>query len=71
MSVSTTDELLACFAELRTLFPDWRIGQLVANLVLATGSTDASAIWDVADEQLLAAAQRLIKQNSGRSSVNA
>jgi hypothetical protein len=48
------------------LFPDWRMGQLVANLVTAAGGTDAAAIWDMEDEQLLAAAHRLIERNSGR-----
>ena len=35
MIVSQTDQLLEAVAELRTLFPDWRLGQLVANLVTA------------------------------------
>lgn len=60
MSISVADELVESISELRELFPDWRIGQLVANLVTAAGGTDAAAIWDVEDEQLLAAARRLI-----------
>jgi hypothetical protein len=44
------------------------MGQLVANLVTAAGGTDAGAIWDVEDEQLLAAARRLIERNRGRGS---
>ncbi len=69
MSVSTTDELIVALSELRALFPDWRMGQLVANLVMATGGTDAGAIWDVEDEQLLAAAHRLIQRNRGRAAT--
>ena len=69
MNVSTTDELIGAIAELRALFPDWRMGQLVANLVTAAGGTDAGAIWDVEDEQLLAAACRLIERNRGRKSA--
>jgi hypothetical protein len=68
MSVSLTDELTAAIAELRSLFPDWRLGQLVANLVMAAGGTDGSAIWDIEDHELLAAARRLIKRNRGRPS---
>jgi hypothetical protein len=71
MNVSTAEEVIAALAELRALFPDWRMGQLVANLVLAAGATDAGAIWDVEDEQLLAAARRLIERNAGRKSVRA
>ena len=66
MNVATTEELMAALSELRALFPDWRMGQLVANLVTATGAIDAGAIWDVEDEQLLAAARRLIERNRGR-----
>jgi len=63
MSVSTADELLEALAELRHLFPDWRMGQLVANLTMAAGADDRGAIWDVADEELLVAARRLIDRN--------
>jgi hypothetical protein len=70
MNVSTAEELLAALSELRSLFPDWRMGQLVANLVTAAGGMDAGAIWDVEDEQLLAAARRLIERNRGRGDVS-
>jgi hypothetical protein len=66
MNVSIDDDLLVAMSELRELFPDWRMGQLVANLVTAAGGTDAGAIWDMEDEQLLAAARRLIERNRGR-----
>jgi hypothetical protein len=71
MNVSATEELIGALAELRALFPDWRMGQLVANLVTAAGGTDAGAIWDMEDEQLLAAARRLIERNRGRQVVRA
>jgi hypothetical protein len=67
MKVSDADELIGALAELRQLFPDWRMGQLLANLAVAAGGTDAGAVWDVADEQLLAAARRLIDRNRGRA----
>jgi len=69
MKVSVTDELLEAISELRLLFPDWRMGQLVANLTTAAGATDASAIWDVEDDQLLVAARRLIERNRGRGAI--
>ena len=69
MNVSEAEELLEAMSELRALFPDWRMGQLVANLVTAAGGTEASAIWDVEDQQLLAAARRLIERNRGRGAV--
>lgn len=69
MSVTPAEELVAAVSELRALFPDWRMGQLVAHLAMAAGGTDAAAIGDVEDEQLLAAARRLIERNRGRGAV--
>lgn len=65
-SAPAADELLEAISELRALFPDWRLGQLVANLATAAGGEDGAAIWDVEDEQLLKAARRLIEGNRGR-----
>ena len=64
MITTSNDELIVALSDLRTLFPDWRLGQLVANLALAAGKD--GAIWDVQDEELLAAARRLIERNRGR-----
>jgi hypothetical protein len=66
MKPSATDELIGAVMELRSLFPDWRLGQLVANLALAAGRDGDDAIWEVEDEQLLAAARRLIQRNCAR-----
>jgi hypothetical protein len=69
MTNNTGDALLAAIAELRALFPDWRLGQLVANLTTAAGRE--GNIWDVDDADLLAAANRLIERNRSRVSVSA
>jgi len=70
MNASVTDELLEAMSELRVLFPDWRMGQLVANLATSAGAKDG-AIWDIEDDQLLLAARRLIERNRGRDAINA
>jgi hypothetical protein len=72
MTISTAEELIGALSELRGLFPDWRMGQLVANVVMAAGGTDAGAIWDMEDKQHLAACRRLIARNqgAGRSGPN-
>lgn len=69
MSATAHDELIGALLELRVLFPDWRFGQLVANLTLAAGRD--GAVWDVEDEQLLAAARRLIERNRTRQDARA
>ncbi len=51
-------ELLAAIAELSRRYPDWRLGQLVANVA---GWADQE-IWDIEDEQLLEAAHVHLRQ---------
>ena len=51
-------DLLEAVAVLHRQYPDWRLGQLVANIA---GWADQD-IWDVEDEQLLAAAQLHLQQ---------
>ncbi len=46
-------DLLAAIAELSRRYPDWRLGQLVANVA---GWADCE-IWDIEDERLFSAAQ--------------
>jgi hypothetical protein len=56
-------DLLAVLSELSERFPDQRLGQLVSNLAtLAREPVDENEfIWDVEDEELLAAARELLK----------
>lgn len=59
-------ELLRVLERLADDCPDVRFGQLVANLsYLAKGAT-AEAIWDVEDQELLAAAKRQLEQQEAR-----
>ena len=71
MTCEQNDELLKLLGHLRALFPDWRLGQLVANLATAAGAIEPGAIWDIEDAQLLDAARRLVEQNSGRDVARA
>jgi hypothetical protein len=66
MTNSVSEQLLAAIAELQSIFPDWRMGQLIANLTQAAGRDSDGAIWDVEDDELLAAARRLIDGNRHR-----
>ena len=63
MNAAVTKELFDALSELKVLFPDWRMGELVAKLATAAGRSDAAAIWDIEDEQLLSAARHLIDRN--------
>jgi hypothetical protein len=55
-------DLLKALAELCQRYPQWRLGQLVANVA---GWADQD-LWDVEDEQLLAAAQLHLQQGPSK-----
>lgn len=68
---TSREELLQVLSELGDLFPDWRFGQLVANVATAARGAQVEAIWDSEDEELLTAARRLLERNQGRKQVSA
>ena len=53
-------ELLALLTELSEEAPDLRLGQLVANLATLAQGAKAEAVWDAEDDELVAAAKRLL-----------
>jgi hypothetical protein len=60
----TRTELLAALAEVSRLRPEWRLGQLVANLATTAGRLDSGGVWELDDAEALAAAKTLIEQSS-------
>jgi hypothetical protein len=51
-------EVLRALEELSEACPEYRLGQMIANLaMLARGDTEG-AIWDMEDAELLAAARK-------------
>jgi len=62
-------DLLAALSQLGQLRPEWRLGQTLANLATTAGRLDAGAVWDLEDEEALAAARTLIEQYSGGESM--
>ncbi|HEV3386072.1 MAG TPA: hypothetical protein VG097_14730 [Gemmata sp.] len=58
MTNSTRQELLAVLANLSTVCPEMRFGQLIANLSTLARGLSEGGLWDVEDEELLAAAQK-------------
>jgi hypothetical protein len=61
---NTRAALLSALADLGRLRPEWRVGQTLANLAMTAGRLDAGAVWDIEDEEALAAARELIGQSS-------
>lgn len=56
----TRDELITALQELSAAMPDMRFGQLIINLSYFAREPSDSATWDVEDDELLAAARRLL-----------
>ncbi len=63
-SEQTRHDLLAALAELGRLYPEWRLGQTLANLATTAGRMDPGGVWDLEDEEALDAARTLIQQAS-------
>jgi hypothetical protein len=62
-------EVLRLLAEMSTCYPEWRFGQLVANVALwARQPTEPNdtGIWDVEDQELLATLERHLAQRRSR-----
>ena len=57
-------ELFAALSQLAQIRPEWRLGQTMANLAMTAGRLDPGGVWDVEDEEALAAARTLILQYS-------
>jgi len=61
------EELLGLLTELSTQAPDLRLGQLVANLATLARGAKVEAIWDAEDDELVAAARRLLDHYKQRN----
>lgn len=60
----TRVDLLDALQELSRIRPEWRLGQTLANLAMTAGRLDPGGVWDLEDEEALAAAKTLIAQHS-------
>ncbi|MEJ7639659.1 MAG: hypothetical protein WKF75_17215 [Singulisphaera sp.] len=56
----TRSELLKALAQLGRAHPNWRLGQTLSNLAMASGPLEAGGVWDLEDDEALAAARRLL-----------
>jgi hypothetical protein len=66
MNSATAKRIAAVIEELSRLHPDWRVGQMVANVALWAKGPTETAVWDVEDEEFLQAAEEHIQAHSAR-----
>ena len=62
MNDSVRQELFRVLAELSHAQPDVRLGQLITNLSYLARGLSNEAVWDVEDQELLAAARQHLEQ---------
>ena len=70
MTEATRTELLAALAELGRAYPNWRLGQTLSNLAMAAGRVDSGGVWDLEDDEALAAARRLLASRAESLAAN-
>ena len=57
MTTEQQSRLASALAALSALYPDWRIGQIVANVAWWARGPTNEAIWEIDDEEFLVAAE--------------
>lgn len=62
MTDSTRAALLSGLGELSRACPEMRFGQLIANLAVVARGTEPGAVWEMEDEELLAAVGWQLKE---------
>jgi hypothetical protein len=67
----TRSDLLAALAALGRVRPEWRLGQMLANAAMTAGRLDAGGLWDLEDEEALAAVRVLLSQYSQAEPLSA
>ncbi|HEV3256320.1 MAG TPA: hypothetical protein VG013_05515 [Gemmataceae bacterium] len=65
----TRRRILRALEQLSDRYPDWRFGQMVANISYWAKETTAEAIWDVEDEEFLNGIRTHLEHEAERSNV--
>ena len=63
----STEQMIEVVRRLRQLHPEWRVGQLVANIAIAARGPTESAVWDVEDSEFMTAAEEHLNFNASVS----
>ena len=70
MNVAVHDKLMESLAELRRALPSMRLGQLIANMATVSRGAVPGAIWEMEDDELLAAIRWQLQQLSSTTETN-
>jgi hypothetical protein len=67
MSDVSSSRISRVIDELRETYPAWRVGQLVANVAMWAKGPTQEAVWDVTDEEFIAAAESHLQTRRGET----
>ena len=62
MTSESRQQVLAALEDLSEAYPDWRLGQMIANLATIARGPENESVWDMEDEELLAAVRWQLEQ---------
>jgi hypothetical protein len=63
-------EVLKALAELAEYYPEWRFGQMIANVAVWAKGPTVQAIWDMEDDELLAAVKKHLANKRANDSAS-
>jgi hypothetical protein len=64
MTTQTARRIAAVLEGLSKLHPQWRLGQMVANVASWAKGPTSEAVWDVTDQEFLDAAEAYLSGNA-------
>lgn len=67
MIPSERHELLRLIEEMSEGYPEFRLGQLIANLAFWARGDQEGAVWNVEDEELMSAAREQVRNAKSRA----
>jgi hypothetical protein len=70
VNVTVHDELIESLVELRRALPSMRLGQLIANMATVARGAVPGAVWEMEDDELLAAIRWQLQQLPSTAAEN-
>ena len=62
MTSESRQQVLAALVDLSEAYSDWRFGQMIANLATIARGPESESVWEMEDEELLAAIRWQLEQ---------
>jgi hypothetical protein len=63
-ALDVSQRISRALEQLRKVYPDWRYGQMVANVSMWARGPSVESVWDVEDEEFLRAIEEHLQARS-------